>query len=183
MIPVVLFCIVTPPYLPPVGELDDVSNFSGGGSRARDEAILDVSRNQTFSPIRYTKSSVQDGYVTQCATLNNEENEEDETVLVKPLDTEILNDENQENINPHKSPLSPEVLKRKAIQEAAAVPINEEIEEIEDIEWEGSECVRDLPFLGYTYTPGLVLFGNLSKKQVHSTAVAHVGTSVIANIR
>ncbi|CAH8474779.1 unnamed protein product [Schistosoma guineensis] len=173
---------VTPPYLPPVGELDDVSNFSGGGSRARDEAILDVSRNQTFSPIRYTKSSVQDGYVTQCATLNNEENEEDETVLVKPLDTEILNDENQENINPHKSPLSPEVLKRKAIQEAAAVPINEEIEEIEDIEWEGSECVRDLPFLGYTYTPGLVLFGNLSKKQVHSTAVAHVGTSVIANI-
>ncbi|CAH8446419.1 unnamed protein product [Schistosoma rodhaini] len=173
---------VTPPYLPPVGELDDVSNFSGGGSRARDEAILDVSRNQTFSPIRYTKSSVQDGYVTQCATLNNEENEEDETVLVKPLDTEILNDENQENINPHKSPLSSEVLKRKAIQEAAAVPINEEIEEIEDIEWEGSECVRDLPFLGYTYTPGLVLFGNLSKKQVHSTAVAHVGTSVIANI-
>ncbi|CAH8481633.1 hypothetical protein MS3_00001977 [Schistosoma haematobium] len=173
---------VTPPYLPPVGELDDVSNFSGGGSRARDEAILDVSRNQTFSPIRYTKSSVQDGYVTQCATLNNEENEEDETVLVKPLDTEILNDENQENINPHKSPLSPEVLKRKAIQEAAAVPINEEIEEIEDIEWEGSECVRDLPFLGYTYTPGLVLFGNLSKKQVHSTSVAHVGTSVIANI-
>ncbi|CAH8454470.1 unnamed protein product [Schistosoma turkestanicum] len=169
---------VTPPYLPPVGELDDVSNFSGGGSRARDEVMLDVSKNQTFSPMRCTKSSVQDGYVTQCATLN----EGDETVLVKPLDTEILNDENQENINPQKSPLSSELIKRKAIQEAAAVPINEEIEEIEDIEWEGSECVRDLPFLGYTYTPGLVLFGNLSKKQFQSAAVAHVGTSVIANI-
>ncbi|KAH8850610.1 Citron Rho-interacting kinase [Schistosoma japonicum] len=173
---------VTPPYLPPVGELDDVSNFSGGGSRTRDEAILDVSRNQTFSPIRFTKSSVQDGNVTQYTTLNNEENEGDQTVLLKHIDTGIVNDENQENINPHKLQLPSEVLKRKAIQDAAALPINEEIEEIEDIEWEGSECVRDLPFLGYTYTPGLVLFGNLSKKQVYSSAVAHVGTSITANI-
>nr|CAH8820813.1 unnamed protein product [Trichobilharzia regenti] len=175
---------VIPPYLPPVGELDDVSNFSGGGSRTRDEAIMDVSTNKTFSPVRFTKSSsVHDGCAAQCATLDNDDNEVDETVLDRRAVKSIPDDENQENINPEKSLRSTEEAKRQAIQEAAAVPINEEMEEIEDIEWQGSECVRDLPFLGYTYTPGLVLFGNLTKKQTPlSIAAANVGTSFVVNL-
>ncbi|CAH8466683.1 unnamed protein product [Heterobilharzia americana] len=125
---------------------------------------------------RFTKPSVHYEHVTQCVTLSGEGNEGDETVLLKNVA------EDQENIDPQKSILSSEATKRQAIQEAAAVPINEEIEEIEDIEWQGSECVRDLPFLGYTYTPGLVLFGNLTKKQNPSTAVANVGTSLVDNL-
>nr|CAH8876098.1 unnamed protein product [Trichobilharzia regenti] len=35
---------VTPPYLPPVGELDDFSNFSSGGSRTRDKPTSTTTR-------------------------------------------------------------------------------------------------------------------------------------------
>ncbi|KAA3676740.1 citron Rho-interacting kinase [Paragonimus westermani] len=183
----------TPPYLPPVGELDDVSNFSGGGVRTRDEAIMDVSTNQTFSPIRSKESVPGSLYRSalndvSCASSHND------TVLpgvqfvnTSPSSPHFVGKVTDENTDPHcESPAPSESIhpysereaKVKAIREAAALSLHEEIEEIEDIEWEGSDCVRNLPFVGYTFTPGLVLLRKLTSGQAAAALAAGLGTSV-----
>ncbi|KAF5399563.1 Citron Rho-interacting kinase [Paragonimus heterotremus] len=183
----------TPPYLPPVGELDDVSNFSGGGVRTRDEAIMDVSTNQTFSPIRSKESGRGSLYRSalndiSCASSHND------TVLpgvqfvnTSPSSPHSVGKVTDENTEPgceslvsseSVHPFSEREAKVKAIREAAALSLHEEIEEIEDIEWEGSDCVRNLPFVGYTFTPGLVLLRKLTSGQAAATLAAGLGTSV-----
>ncbi|VDP71986.1 unnamed protein product [Echinostoma caproni] len=184
-----------PPYLPPVGDQDDVSNFSGGGARTRDEAILDVSTNETFSPVRMKKSCP--GSV--CRSVNEARNSP--RISQPPTDpsvsrpvfeiSPVLDPENRENIDPTchtespsrpaKSPaeLTAREVKERAIRDAAAVPVHEEIEEIEDIEWHGSECVRNLPFVGYTFTPGLVLLRNFTRGQTAASVAAGLGTSMM----
>ncbi|TPP58392.1 Citron Rho-interacting kinase [Fasciola gigantica] len=177
-----------PPYLPPVGDQDDVSNFSGGGARTRDEAILDVSTNETFSPVRMKKSCP--GSVFRSAYDIRYSSQGDPVKTNPPaVETNPIADSNdQENVDPtntvRSSSQSPTILtvreaKEQAIREAAAVPVNEEIEEIEDIEWHGSECVRNLPFVGYTFTPGLVLLRNFTRGQTAASVAAGLGTSVM----
>lgn len=179
----------TPPYLPPVGDMDDVSNFSGGGDRRRDEAIMDVSTNHTFSPVRGKDSC--SGSLRRSAMGEASRASVEDTVL--PTDPAPQNisgptepapyDLNSQMSEPPKEsqhmPLTERELKELAIREAAAIPIHEEIEAIEDIEWDGSDCVRNLPFIGYTFTPGLVLLRKLTGAQAAATLAAGLGTNLM----
>ncbi|CAL8101931.1 unnamed protein product [Calicophoron daubneyi] len=185
----------TPPYIPTVGKMNDVSNFSGGGSRTRDETILDVSTNQTFSPVRMKKScpSAVCRPNSDCEQVSNtcEVDDMAETVLrnssfVPDVPSETKdNVENIDPLNPSENVsakptgLTSREIKEKAIREAAAVPVHEDIEEIEDIDWQGSDCVRNLPFVGYTFTPGLVLLRQPTGAQTAAAVAAGLGTSII----
>lgn len=188
-----------PPYLPPVGDQDDVSNFSGGGARTRDETILDVSTNETFSPVRMKKSCPSSVFRSTHdiqSPLQTKQSQENIATAnrssVETVQDCVLLANNQENGNTAKNvhsslevSKSPIVLttreaKEQAIREAAAVPVHEDIEEIEDIVWHGSECVRNLPFVGYTFTPGLVLLRNFTRGQTAASVAAGLGTSVVA---
>lgn len=117
--------IDTPPYLPPVGQLDDVGNFSGGGARHRDEAIHDLSNDLTISPTRGHQSHTTANTTRRLSNL--------------------------ENVDPAKE------AQRRAILEATAVPITEEVQEVEDIEWQGPSYAIDLPFIGFTFTPTMMI--------------------------
>lgn len=179
----------TPPYLPPVGDLDDVSNFSGGGDRRRDEAIMDVSTNHTFSPVRgkdscpgslhrstmgeASRASVDD---TVLPTVSAPQNMSVSTEAAADDPNSRLSEPSTETQQPL---LTEKELKELAIREAAAIPIHEEIEAIEDIEWDGSDCVRNLPFIGYTFTPGLVLLRKLTGAQTAATVAAGMGTNLL----
>ncbi|EUB59122.1 Citron Rho-interacting kinase [Echinococcus granulosus] len=118
----------TPPYLPPVGQLDDVGNFSGGGARARDDALHDISNDVTISPSRGLYPTPQ--RVNQLQRLSN-----------------------LENVDPQ----SAKEIQRRAIIEAAAVPLTEEVQEVEDIAWQGPAYAADLPFVGFSFTPTMLI--------------------------
>lgn len=134
-----------PPYLPPVGELDDVANFSGGASRTRDEILLDLSNDCALSPSRLVKNPV----VTNiCSRASNREN--------VPPQTRSGGKEKQ----------------KQAIFEAAAASIKEDVQEVEDIEWQGPAYARDLPFVGFTFTPGMLMGETRAHTNAASTAAA-----------
>ncbi|VDM32525.1 unnamed protein product [Hydatigera taeniaeformis] len=118
----------TPPYLPPVGQLDDVGNFSGGEARARDDALHDISNSLTLSPSRGPCPPPYRGNLLQ--RLSNLEN----------LDSK-----------------SAKEVQRRAIVEAAAAPLVEEVQEVEDIAWQGPAYAADLPFVGFSFTPTMLI--------------------------
>ncbi|VEL16496.1 unnamed protein product [Protopolystoma xenopodis] len=175
--------------------MDDVSNFSGGGSRSRDDTIFEVTTNRTFSPSTMAKQQqlLQANATVRCvstigaitrlsgqteiASILSEANNHNETSVSHSL----------ENLPTHGQPASPfkpissgvvtltpvmettlEAVgdsgvsqieaKRRALQTAAAQQSTEEIEEIADVEWHGPPYVQDLPFIGFSYTPGLIQF-------------------------
>uniref|UniRef100_A0A0V0JBD3 Citron Rho-interacting kinase n=1 Tax=Schistocephalus solidus TaxID=70667 RepID=A0A0V0JBD3_SCHSO len=138
----------TPPYLPPVGEVDDVSNFSGGASRIRDEQLLDMSADPPLSPSR--------------------------TVPHPLLSANLRQSEDIENIDPAQVTPSVETnkwKKRQAIYEAATAPIKEDVQEVEDVQWQGPAYAQDLPFVGFSFTPGLLL-GEARSRQLNPVANA-----------
>lgn len=146
--------IDTPPYLPPVGELDDVANFSGGGVRARDEVLLNISNEKTMSPsARLHVGSVNDGQQA-------------------PLLRRLSNLENQEPAGP--GSLTEKEKQRKAIFEAAIAPITEDVQEVEDIEWKGPGYAVDLPFIGFSFTPTMLFGDSRSRQQITRQASAAV---------
>ncbi|OON23575.1 kinase domain protein [Opisthorchis viverrini] len=183
----------TPPYLPPVGELDDVSNFSGGGSRTRDELIMDVSTNETFSPIRMKETARESLHPSVVDTTCNLAEAAEVTLLTQErthpsdgVDEKMFDENTDPMVNEShavddklETPLNNREAKVKAIREAAAISIPEEFEEIEDVEWDGSDCVRNLPFVGYTFTPGLVLLRKLTSGQAAAVAAAGLGTAML----
>ncbi|KAL5112642.1 Citron rho-interacting kinase [Taenia crassiceps] len=118
----------TPPYLPPVGQLDDVGNFSGGGARARDDALHDISKDLTISPSR--------GLCPPFHRAN-----------------QLQRLSNLENVDPQ----SAKEVQRQAIIEAAAAPLAEEVQEVEDIAWQGPTYAADLPFVGFSFTPTMLV--------------------------
>ncbi|BHF59824.1 hypothetical protein SprV_0100278500 [Sparganum proliferum] len=138
----------TPPYLPPVGEVDDVSNFSGGASRFRDEQLLDMSADPPISPLR--------------------------NIPHPPPSANLQRSEDVENIDPANMTASVEankLKKRQAIYEAATAPIKEDVQEVEDVQWQGPNYAQDLPFVGFSFTPGLLL-GEARSRQLNPVANA-----------
>ncbi|VDN15042.1 unnamed protein product [Dibothriocephalus latus] len=128
----------TPPYLPPVGEVDDVSNFSGGASRIRDEQLLDMSTDPPLSPSRPAN---------------------------------LRQSEDIENIDPAPGMEASKLKKLQAIYEAATAPIKEDVQEVEDVQWQGPTYAQDLPFVGFSFTPGLLL-GEARSRQLNPVANA-----------
>ncbi|VDK21686.1 unnamed protein product [Taenia asiatica] len=118
----------TPPYLPPVGQLDDVGNFSGGGVRARDDALHDISNDLAISPSH--------GLCPPSYRAN-----------------QLQRLSNLENVDPQ----SAKEVQRQAIIEAATAPLAEEVQEVEDIAWQGPAYAADLPFVGFSFTPTMLI--------------------------
>ncbi|VDD76980.1 unnamed protein product [Mesocestoides corti] len=146
----------TPPYLPPVGELDDVANFSGGGARSRDELLHDISSDKTISPSRGLPPS------TPCPGIRGNQQQRLSSL---------------ENVEPRPTAPPPAVepskkaMQRQAILEAAAMPITEDVQEVVDIEWKGPVFAIDLPFVGFTFTPAM-LIGESRSRQTQFRAIS-----------
>lgn len=121
--------------MPPVGQLDDVGNFSGGGVRARDDALHDISNDLTISPSH--------GLCPPSHRAN-----------------QLQRLSNLENVDPQ----SAKEVQRQAIIEAAAAPLAEEVQEVEDIAWQGPAYAADLPFVGFSFTPTM-LIGESQRRQ------------------
>ncbi|KAM7541663.1 hypothetical protein Aperf_G00000032161 [Anoplocephala perfoliata] len=150
----------SPPYLPPVGKIDDVGNFSGGGARVRDEALHDITNDVTISP-------------------SHAANNRSETPKLRRLS-------NLENLDPVKSEsenvgqllLSSKEKQLRAIAEAAAAEVVEEVQEVEDIAWQGPAYAADLPFIGFSFTPTMLL-GDPQSRQKQLRAMIDANTTVI----
>nr|CDS29503.1 citron Rho interacting kinase [Hymenolepis microstoma] len=154
----------TPPYLPPVGKIDDVGNFSGGGARVRDEALHDITNDVTLSPSRAAAHNQSNGTPSKVRRLSNLEN-------LDPSET-------VEQTQPQHQPLSSKEKQLRAIAEAAAVEIVEEVQEVEDIAWPGPAYAADLPFIGFSFTPTMLL-GDPQSRQKQLKALIDNNTTVI----
>ncbi|VDO09070.1 unnamed protein product [Rodentolepis nana] len=154
----------TPPYLPPVGKIDDVGNFSGGGARVRDEALHDITNDVTLSPSRAAAHNQSNGTPSKVRRLSNLEN-------LDPSET-------VEQTQPQHKPLSSKEKQLRAIAEAAAVEIVEEVQEVEDIAWQGPAYAADLPFIGFSFTPTMLL-GDPQSRQKQLKALIDNNTTVI----
>ncbi|VDL63092.1 unnamed protein product [Hymenolepis diminuta] len=153
-----------PPYLPPVGKIDDVGNFSGGGARIRDEALHDITNDVTLSPSRAAAHNQSNGTPSKVRRLSNLEN-------LDPSET-------IEQSQPQQQPLSSKEKQLRAIAEAAAVEIVEEVQEVEDIAWQGPAYAADLPFIGFSFTPTMLL-GDPQSRQKQLKALIDTNTTVI----
>ncbi|KAG5448548.1 Citron Rho-interacting kinase [Clonorchis sinensis] len=181
----------TPPYLPPVGELDDVSNFSGGGSRTRDELIMDVSTNETFSPIRMKETACESLYpsvvdttchlaeTTEVTLLTQEHTHPGDEVDKKVLDENtdpMVSESHAVDDSKLETPFNNREAKVKAIREAAAISIPEEFEEIEDVEWDGSDCRLHINFYCSLFAPPWLrlILACSTRQQTMRTTTSHL---------
>lgn len=124
-----------------MGKIDDVGNFSGGGARVRDEALHDLTNDVTISPSRAAHNRSGTPKLRRLSNLEN----------LDPVRSE------PESKHAEQLPLSSKEKQLRAIAEAAAAEIVEEVQEVEDIAWQGPAYAADLPFIGFSFTPTMLL--------------------------